>query len=198
VRSSAPTTNGPSGFSRALSSHAHSAAAGASPLRLAAIGLAAALAAAAFARFGVEPHAFIAAYVVVVLVALSAIDIERRVIPNRIVLSSAAIVLAAQVAFYPGQAAEWVLAGFGAAFVMSLPGFFAPGSIGMGDAKLCLLIGAALGKGVAAAIMLGFVASLPVALALVAMRGAAARKEHIPLGPFLAFGALVVLFASGA
>jgi len=165
---------------------------------VAAFGLAAALAAAAFARFGLEPDAFIAAYVAAVLVILSAIDIERRVIPNRIVLPSAAVVLAGQIAFYPDQAAEWALATFGAAFVMSLPGLLSPGSIGMGDAKLCLLIGAALCKGVAVAIMLGFISSLPVALALVAMRGPAARKQHIPLGPFLVFGALVVLFASGA
>jgi leader peptidase (prepilin peptidase) / N-methyltransferase len=178
-----------------LSSHAHSATAGASPLRFAAVGLAATLAGVAFARFGLEPRAFIAAYVAVVLVVLSAIDLERRVIPNRIVLPSAAIVLAAQIAFYPGQAGEWVIAALGAAFVMSLPGLFAPGSIGMGDAKLCMLVGAALGTDVAVAIMLGFISSLPVALALVATRGPAARKQHIPLGPFLALGALVVLFA---
>jgi leader peptidase (prepilin peptidase) / N-methyltransferase len=149
----------------------------------------------AFARFGLEPRAFIAAFVAAVLVVLSAIDIERRVIPNRIVLPSAAIVLAAQIAFYPGQAPEWVLAALGAGFVMSLPGLFAPGSIGMGDAKLCILTGAALGQDVAMAIMLGFIASVPVALGLVLVRGAAARKQHIPLGPFLALGGLVLLFA---
>jgi len=178
-----------------LSSHAHTATAGTSPLRFAAVGLAAALAAAALARFGLEPRAFIAAFVAAVLVVLSAVDLDRRVIPNRIVLPSAAIVLAAQIAFYPGQAGEWALAALGAGFVMSLPGFFAPGSVGMGDAKLSMLIGAAVGTKVAMAIMLGFIASVPVAVALVAMRGPAARKQHIPLGPFLAFGALVVLFA---
>jgi prepilin signal peptidase PulO-like enzyme (type II secretory pathway) len=181
-----------------LSSHAHSATAGASALRVAAVGLAAALSVLAFARFGLEPRAFIAAYVAAVLVILSAIDLERRVIPNRIVLPSAAIVLAAQIAFYPDQAGEWVLGALGAGFIMSLPGLFAPGSVGMGDAKLSMLIGAALGTDVAIALMLGFIASLPVALTLVATRGPAARKQHIPLGPFLAFGALVVLFASGA
>lgn len=181
-----------------MSSHAHSATAGASTARVVTVGLAAALSALAFARFGLEPRAFIAAYVAAVLVVLSAIDLDRRVIPNRIVLPSTAIVLAAQVAFYPDQAAEWVLAALGAGFVMSLPGLFAPGSVGMGDAKLSMLIGAALGTDVSLAIMLGFISSLPVALALVAMRGPAARKQHIPLGPFLAFGALVVLFASGA
>lgn len=181
-----------------MSSHAHSAIAGASPLRFAAVGLAAALSGLAFARFGMEPRAFIAAFVAVVLVVLSAIDLDRRVIPNRIVLPSAAIVLAAQIAFYPDQAGEWVLGAVGAGFVMSLPGLFAPGSVGVGDAKLSMLIGAALGADVAVAIMVGFISSLPVALTLVAMRGSAARKQHIPLGPFLAFGALVVLFASGA
>ena len=153
------------------------------------------LAALAFARFGLEPRAFIAAYVAAVLVVLSAIDIDRRVIPNKIVLPSAAIVLTAQIAFYPGEAAEWTLAALGAGFVMSLPGLLAPGSIGMGDAKLCVLTGAALGQDVAMAIMLGFIASVPVAVGLVAVRGAAARKQHIPLGPFLALGALVLLFA---
>lgn len=189
-----------------MRSDAHSAAVAVSTpvvarpswLRVAAAGLAAAMAALAFARFGLEPHAFVAAYVAAVLLVLSAIDIERRVIPNKIVLSSAAIVLTAQIAFYPGQASEWVLAAVGAGFVLSLPGLIRPGSIGMGDAKLAILIGAAVGQDVAMAIMLGFVSSLPVALALLARRGPAARKQHIPLGPFLAFGALVVLFASGA
>jgi leader peptidase (prepilin peptidase) / N-methyltransferase len=160
--------------------------------------VAAAVSALAFARFGLEPRAFVAAYFAAVLIVLSAIDIDRRVIPNRIVLPSTAVVLAAQIAFYPGQAAEWLLAAAAVAFVMSVPGLISPGSIGMGDAKLAMLIGAALGQDVAMAIMLGFVLSLPVALALLARGGQAARKQHIPLGPFLALGALVVLFASGA
>ena len=64
----------------------------------------------------------------------------------------------------------------------------------MGDVKLCLLLGAMLGKLVAVALMIGMVAALVPAVVLVARHGSAARKMAIPFGPFLAFGAVVALF----
>jgi leader peptidase (prepilin peptidase)/N-methyltransferase len=65
----------------------------------------------------------------------------------------------------------------------------------MGDVKLALLMGAALGRTVGVALMLGMIAALVPSLFLLARHGSAARKMAIPFGPFLAFGGVVALFA---
>jgi prepilin signal peptidase PulO-like enzyme (type II secretory pathway) len=64
--------------------------------------------------------------------------------------------------------------------------------MGMGDVKLALLIGAALGTKVVAALFLGTVAAGIFAAVMLFKQGSAARKRAIPLGPFLAAGAIVV------
>jgi leader peptidase (prepilin peptidase)/N-methyltransferase len=67
--------------------------------------------------------------------------------------------------------------------------------MGMGDVKLALLMGVMLGRVVPVALMIGMIAALVPAIVLFARHGAAARKMAIPFGPFLAFGAVVGLFA---
>jgi prepilin signal peptidase PulO-like enzyme (type II secretory pathway) len=67
--------------------------------------------------------------------------------------------------------------------------------MGMGDVKLALLLGAMLGRLVGVGLMLGMVAALVPSVFLLARHGSAARKMGIPFAPFLAFGALVALFA---
>jgi leader peptidase (prepilin peptidase) / N-methyltransferase len=70
-----------------------------------------------------------------------------------------------------------------------------PRGMGMGDVKLAAFMGAALGLDVIVALFLGFVAALVPAIVLLARHGRAARKQAIPLGPFLALGGLIALFA---
>ena len=71
-----------------------------------------------------------------------------------------------------------------------------PAGLGMGDVKLALLLGAALGATVAVALMVGLLAALVPAVVLIVRQGQkAARKTAIPFAPFLAFGAVVALFA---
>jgi leader peptidase (prepilin peptidase) / N-methyltransferase len=156
--------------------------------------VAAGLAAAVFVRFGFTERGAIEAFVAAILVWLSSIDLERRVLPNRIVLPAAAIVLAAQCAAFPGQAVEWVVSAAAAAGFLLLPLLAYPSGMGMGDVKLALLLGAALGRLVALALILGLIAAALVGLALIARRGLAARKQAIPLGPFLALGTILALF----
>jgi leader peptidase (prepilin peptidase)/N-methyltransferase len=62
----------------------------------------------------------------------------------------------------------------------------------MGDVKLAVLLGVALGAGVTTALVLGFLAAAPAALVVLARRG---RRATLPYGPFLALGAAVVLLA---
>ena len=156
--------------------------------------LAATLSVAVVAKFGVGGRGFVAASVVCVLVVLSRIDLEQRILPNRIVLPAAGLVCAAQLLLAPDRALEWVLAPFAAALALLLPSLVSPGGIGMGDVKLGLLLGASLGADVVTAVILAFLFVFPVAVWLLVRGGAAARKTGIPLGPFLAAGAVVALF----
>ena len=139
-------------------------------------------------------HAVVAAITGATLVVLSAIDLESGIIPNRVVLPAAGIVLCAQVALFPDRAAEWALAAILSAFVLMLPQLIGRGWMGMGDVKLGLLLGAALGWAVLGAVVLAFACVFPVALLVLLRGGIAARKTMIPFGPFLALGALIILF----
>ncbi len=58
-------------------------------------------------------------------------------------------------------------------------------------------MGAALGRTVSVAMMVGMLAALVPSLYLLARHGSAARKMAIPFGPFLALGSVVALFAGG-
>jgi leader peptidase (prepilin peptidase)/N-methyltransferase len=142
-------------------------------------------------------EALLAAFVAAVLVMLAAIDLERRIIPNRIVLPATAVALLARVALVPGDALQYALAALLAALFLFLPRIFSAEALGMGDVKLGLLIGAVLGWGAASALALAFLFVFPVALAIVIRGGAAARRTTIPMGPFLALGALVALLGPG-
>jgi leader peptidase (prepilin peptidase)/N-methyltransferase len=147
----------------------------------------------AFAALPLD-HALVAAVTGATLVVVSAIDIERGIIPNRIVLPAAAIVLVAQIALFPGRAGEWALAAILAALFFLIPNVLSRKMMGMGDVKLALLLGAALGWQVVGAVALAFLCVFPVALLALARGGLAARKATIPFGPFLSLGALIMLF----
>ncbi len=144
-------------------------------------------------RFGLTAEALVASFFCVVLVAISAIDIEHRIVPNRIVIPSAAIVLVAQTLIQPSP--EWLLAALGASGFLFLAALAYPKGMGMGDVKLALLLGAMLGRSVAVGLMIGFLAALVPAAVLAVRHGSKARKIAIPFAPFLAFGAIVALFA---
>jgi leader peptidase (prepilin peptidase)/N-methyltransferase len=165
--------------------------------RLAALpaALGVALGAVAIVRIGLTYEGLIAGGLLVVLTILAAIDLRWRVLPNRIVLPAIAVVLALQIVASPGRSPEWLLAALGAGALLLVPALARPGAIGMGDVKLAALLGAALGGRVLTAVTLGLVAVVPFALVVLVRRGAAARDATLPLGPFLAFGAAVVLIA---
>jgi leader peptidase (prepilin peptidase) / N-methyltransferase len=167
------------------------------PLRYPAVELATALlAAGCVLAFGLTLAALVAAFFCAVLVTVSATDLEHRIIPNRVVLPAAVVVLAAQTLLQPSP--EWVLAALGAAGFLLLAALAYPAGMGMGDVKLALLMGAMLGRSVPVALMAGMLLALVPSIVLLARHGSAARKMGIPFGPFLALGSLVALFAGDA
>jgi leader peptidase (prepilin peptidase)/N-methyltransferase len=139
-------------------------------------------------------HYAVLAFFAAVLVVLSVIDLRTRRLPNWIVLPAAAVVLAAQIAVSPGHWYEWILGALGAFSFLLVAALISPKGMGMGDVKLALLLGAALGWAVAPALFIGLSAAALAGLVLIARGGWAARKTAVPLGPFLALGGLVALF----
>jgi prepilin signal peptidase PulO-like enzyme (type II secretory pathway) len=155
-----------------------------------------AAAAAALIKFDLSGRAFVAALWCGVLVVLAAIDLDQRVIPNRIVLPAAAIVLLGDIAAEPGRTKEWTIAAFATMLGALLVFLGTRGGVGMGDVKLAFLLGAGLGSNVLGGIVVAMLATFVVAVGILARRGLSARKDVIPFGPFLVFGALVALFLS--
>jgi len=160
-------------------------------------GASAVLVVGSFVRFGLSGHALVGAILAPTLVLLAAIDLDRRLIPDVIVLPALAGVLILQIAFYPEDTLEWVLAMIGAALFLFIPMLISPAAMGMGDVKLAALLGAALGKSVVAALFVGLLAGGAYGLVVFAREGLAARRKAIAFGPFLAFGGLVILFFGG-
>jgi leader peptidase (prepilin peptidase) / N-methyltransferase len=126
-------------------------------------------------------------------VVVATTDLERRIIPNRVVLPATAVVLLARVAVSPTRTPEFVLAALGAGIVFLLPNVVNRSAIGMGDVKLAVFLGAGLGWSVAGALTVALVAMVPFALGTLIRGGLAARQATLPFGPFLALGALVIL-----
>ena len=150
------------------------------------------LVAACFVVFGLSGEAVVSAFFCAVLVAITATDITHRIVPNRIVLPAAAVVLVAQTALFPSP--EWALGAIGASGFLLVAALAYPAGMGMGDVKLALLLGAMLGRLVGVGLMLGMFAALVPSVVLLARHGSAARKMGIPFAPFLVFGAVVALF----
>jgi leader peptidase (prepilin peptidase)/N-methyltransferase len=143
--------------------------------------------------FGLSAKTVAAGIACATFVVVTATDLERRIVPNRVVLPAAAAVLALQTVFYPSP--QWALGALGASGFLFLAALAYPGGMGMGDVKLALLIGALLGRTTPVAIMLALFLALVPTIVLVARHGARARRLAIPFAPFLAAGAVIALFA---
>ena len=144
-------------------------------------------------RYGAQAETLVVICVICVLVVISRHDIERRIIPNRIVVPAWLGVLLAHLALHPEHWIEWLTASFGAGLFFLVVALVYPAGLGMGDVKLALFLGAAIGWTVVTALLLGTLAAGLVAAVMLLKEGSAARKRAIPLGPFLAAGAIVVL-----
>jgi leader peptidase (prepilin peptidase) / N-methyltransferase len=147
-------------------------------------------------KFGLTWDFAIASVFLAALVTVSATDLERRIIPNRVVVPAAVAVLVGNTIVHPSV--EWVIAGVAASGFLLVAALAYPGGMGMGDVKLAALLGFMLGWSVSVALLLGFIAALVPSIVLMVRHGREARKMAIPLGPFLALGGVVALFAGGS
>jgi len=127
------------------------------------------------------------------LVAVSLTDLERRIIPNAILLVAAVAAVAIAAVGDPGSLPVRLVAAVGAGGLLFLAALAYPKGMGLGDVKLAATMGLFLGRNVIPAIFVALLAGSLVGLAMIAREGAAARKRAIPFGPFLALGGIVGL-----
>ncbi len=132
---------------------------------------------------------------VTTLVAITLTDLERRLIPNRILIVAAGIGVAVAGATDPGSLPERAAAAAAAGGLLFAAALAYPRGMGLGDVKLAAVMGLFLGRDVAPALLVALLSGSLVGLAMIARHGAAARKQAIPFGPFLALGGVVGLLA---
>jgi leader peptidase (prepilin peptidase) / N-methyltransferase len=164
-----------------------------SALRWAAVAVTLVLAAVCFVVLEHVSDAIVAAGGCAVLVAVTVTDLERRIIPNRIVLPALVAALAARSALDPS--ARWILGALVTGGILFVLALIHPAGLGMGDVKLAAFLGAWLGWEGLLAVVLGSFAAFVPALGVIVVKGRAARKIGLPLAPFLAVGGIVAVLA---
>jgi leader peptidase (prepilin peptidase)/N-methyltransferase len=136
---------------------------------------------------------------VVVLIPVALIDLDRRIIPNKILLPAAVAAVAIGAGLAPKELPEQLIAAAAAGGFLLLFALAYPKGMGMGDVKLAAVLGLYLGRSVAVALIAGVLAGVLIGSAIMARVGVQeGRKTAVPFGPFLALGAIVALFAGPA
>ena len=136
------------------------------------------------------------------LILVSQVDLEKKIIPDVVILPVAALGLPLMIVLGPAPWWQWPVAGLGAAgFLFLISEVYYRlrhvEGMGFGDVKLALCMGVYLGPAVVPALFLGFLSGAVVGVALIGGRRGDA-KTAIPFGPFLAAGAVLALFFGGA
>ncbi|HEX4345132.1 MAG TPA: prepilin peptidase [Solirubrobacteraceae bacterium] len=151
------------------------------------------------ARF---PHATpiaLGLVLVAFLVPLTLIDVDLRLLPDRLVAPAAALAVVAGTALDPGGEVERLLAGAAAGGCFLLIALAYPAGMGLGDVKLTGMLGLFLGAEVAVAVFAALLSGVTVGLAIIARKGMVeGRKTAIPFGPFLAAGGVVAILVGPA
>ncbi len=144
---------------------------------------------------GIEAELALVAPFTALLIAVTAIDLERRIIPNKLVAPALAYALVAGSLIDPGAMPERLAAGAGAFAFLLVAALACPAGMGMGDVKLAGVMGLYLGLSVAPALFTAFLTGTVAGVAIMLREGAGARKQSVPFGPFLALGGLVAVLA---
>jgi leader peptidase (prepilin peptidase)/N-methyltransferase len=137
----------------------------------------------------------LAVALVLVLVPAAAIDLEHRIIPNRLTAAGALLALALGTALDPAGELGRLIAGAAAGGFLLAAALAYPGGMGMGDVKLAGVMGLFLGAAVAPALLIALLTGVLLGAAIIARKGTrAGRKTAVPFGPFLALGGIVAIF----
>jgi leader peptidase (prepilin peptidase)/N-methyltransferase len=132
---------------------------------------------------------------VAALIALAGIDLDHKLLPNKIVYPLAAWGVVAVLIADRDDVVEHLAAGAGAFLFLFVAVLAYPRGMGMGDVKLAGAMGIYLGASVIPALLVAFLTGSVVGLAIIAREGAEARKKAVPFGIFLALGGIVAVLA---
>src|SRR5436309_10215405 len=131
---------------------------------------------------------------VAILIPIALIDLDQRIIPNRITLPAALIAIALGLILNPSGVPEQLIAGAAAGGFLLVFALAYPKGMGMGDVKLAGVMGLYLGRSVAVALLVAVLVGAIVGTAVMARVGVKeGRKTAVPFGPFLALGGVVAL-----
>ena len=157
----------------------------------------AALYCAVVASRGADEDVWLGIAFVTMLIPVALIDLDHRIIPNRILLPFAILAPVIVALTDAGALPQYLIAGAAAGGFFLVAALLYPRGMGMGDVKLAAVMGLYLGRSVAPAIIAALILGTLGGLILISrQRGAGeGRKTAVPFGPFLALGGLVGLFA---
>jgi leader peptidase (prepilin peptidase) / N-methyltransferase len=127
------------------------------------------------------------------LAAAASFDLSERRIPNRLTMPAALALLVLWL--ITGAKLGLIAAGLLVAAVLLAIGLIKPHAIGMGDAKLALVVALGLTDKALIALASGILLAAMVAAPGLRHGEQAARRSTLPLGPFVAVGALIALVA---
>ena len=131
---------------------------------------------------------------VAVLIAVSLIDLDHRIIPNKITAPAAVAAVLIGLATRPSGVVAQLISGAAAAGFLLIFALAYPAGMGMGDVKLAGVLGLFLGPSVAVAILVAVLAGSLAGGFVMARRGVKeGRKTGIPFGPYLALGGVAAL-----
>jgi len=144
----------------------------------------------AYLEFSLSWRLLLGWWFIALMVVIAFVDLERMIIPNRVVLPAAVAGLAASVLLEPNRWWVYLAAAVGAAAFLLLLSLVWRGGMGAGDVKMALLMGAVLGVLVIVALFLAFLLGAILGIVLMATKRKT-RKDAIPFGPYLAIGSVV-------
>lgn len=159
------------------------------------------------AKFGWSVETFVYAGFFWVLVVLTSIDVDHKLLPNRIVYPSfvAGWIGLTAAALVDDDTGRLVDAAVGAAifggllFLVSFVGeiVYKKTAMGLGDVKLAFVLGTFLGYDrlalVPVAMFTSFLSGAVIGLAIIKVSGGD-RRDEVPFGPFLVLGTVLALF----
>ena len=148
---------------------------------------------------GADEDAYLGLAFVILLVPVTLIDLDHRIIPNTLMIIGTVVSVAILLLTDPGAFTEHLIAAGAAGGFLLIAAIAKPGGMGMGDVKLAFVMGLFLGRNVAPAMLAAFLAGSIIGGAIMAKKGVKeGRKTAIPFGPWLALGGLVGLFFGDA
>lgn len=133
---------------------------------------------------------------IAVLVRITITDLEERRITNGVTVPAALAALVIGLVMHPSGLPTQLLAGLATGGFLTCVSVISRGGLGMGDAKLGLVLGLYLSRYVILAMAVGLLTASLFGIVMLVVRGfSEGRRTAIPLGPFLALGGVVALLA---